>query len=414
MAAGARGGSVAVWCFGSPDKPQAHPGRAAHNDRARWVLEITPDAAMPYPGYVLPRLQLEHRVKMMSDEFLANVKGFSGTYVIHSNNDPDIAVSAMGMMAARSQEAGPFFRVSDRFIPNVDILAIEENNIDSSPNQIDVNFKNDWVTYLRSVLPACNLKYEDSRTPEQNTMRFLNAYRRIPAIKPRTIHESRELLIPSEFQSDYECLVALIQAGGDLKPYLSRDILKKKRSHKNDGLLNAWGIQHLHFCPAGTDQLLFCVIAESDVFMIQVLPHNMDHLWVDTQLFQILHDNWPNLIAHGKHSGLRAEEFPAAKRSSLRGYNANFPITVSDGTVYLPPTGGTVASGDSIEDWVNCRKIFSELDYWQSVITQEALAIRKALKMPASKKLVVHMAYDYRVCCFYEPTRAIRLGGFAS
>lgn len=352
---------------------------------------------------------------MMSDEFLANVKGFSRTFVIHSNNNPYIAAAAMGMMAARSQETGPFFRVSDCFIPNVDNFAIEENNIDSSPSQIDVDFKNDWVTYLRSVaLPACDLKYEDSSSPEQNTIRYLNAYGRIPAIKPRSIHESRELLIPPRYQSDYGRLVALIQAGGDLKPYLSRDILKKKRSDKNDGLLNAWGIQHLHFRPAGTDQLLFCVIAESDVFMIQTLPHNKDHLWVDTQLFQILHDNWPNLIAYGKHSGLRAEDFPAAKRSSLRGYNANFPITVSDGTVYLPPTGGTVASGDSNEDWVNCVKIFSELDYWQSVITREALAIRTALNMPASKKLVVHMAYDYRVCCFYEPTRAIRLGGFAS
>lgn len=352
---------------------------------------------------------------MMSDEFLASVKGFSGTFVIHSNQNPHAAAAVMGMMTARSQEAGPYFRVSDCLIPNVDSLAIEENNIDSAPNQIDTDFKSDWVTYLRSTaLPACDLKYNDSRTPEQNTIRFLNAHcRRIPAIKPRTTHESRELSIPSEYLSDYEGLVTLIQAGGDLKPYLSRDILKKKRSDKNDGLLNSWGIQHLHFRHDGTDHLLFCVITEADVFMIQALPHDVEQ-WVNTQLIQILHDNWPALIARGKHSGLRPEEFSAAKRSSLRGYNANFPITVSDGTVYLPPAGGTFASGESQEDWVNCNKIFSELEYWQSVIAQEALAIRTALNMPTSKKLVVRMAYDNRDCCFYEPTRAIRLGGFAS
>jgi hypothetical protein len=351
---------------------------------------------------------------MMSDEFLAKVKGFSGTFVIHSNKNPHVAAAAMGMMAARSQEVGPYFRVSDRFIPNVDSLAIEENNVDSTPNQIDTDFKSDWVTYLRSMaLPACGLEYKDFRTPEENTKRFLNAHcRRIPAIKPRTTHESRELSIPSEYLPDYEELMTLIQAGGDLKPYLSRDILKKKRSDKNDGLLNSWGIQHLHFRHDGTDQLLFCVIAEADVFMIQALPHNVKHLWVNTQLFQILHDNWPALIARGKHNGLRPKEFSATKRSSMRGYNANFPITVNDGTVYLPPSGGTCASGESQEDWVNCNKIFSELDYWQSVITQEALAIRTVLNMSASKKLVVRMAYDNRDCCFYEPTRAIRLGGF--
>ena len=351
----------------------------------------------------------------MSDEFLAKVKRFSRTFVIYSNMNPYAAAAAMGMMAARSQEAGPYFRVSDSFVPNVDGLAIAENTIDSAPDQIDTDFKSDWVAYLRSTaLPACDLKYKDSRTPEQNTVRFLNAHcRRIPAIKPRTTHESRELLIPPEYLPDYEKLVTLIKIGGDLKPHLSRDILKNKRSDKNDGLLNSWGIQHLHFRHEGTNQLLFCVIAEADVFMIQTLPHNAEHLWVNTQLFQILHDNWPTLIAHGKHSGLRPEGLPASKRSSLRGYNANFLITVKDGTVYLPPTGGTVASGESQEDWVNCDKIFSELDYWQRVITQNVREIRTALNIPATKKLVVRMAYNNRDCCFYEPTRAIRLGGFA-
>jgi hypothetical protein len=303
---------------------------------------------------------------MMSEEFLAKVKGFSRTFVIHSGTNPYAAAAAMGMMAARSQEAGPYFRVSDRFVPIVDGLAIEENNIDSAPNQIDADFKSDWVAYLRSTgLPACDLEYKDSSTPEQNTIRFLYAHcRRIPAIKPRTTHESQELSIPPEYLPHYEGLVALIKAGGDLKPCLSRDILKKRRPDKNDGLLNSWGIQHLHFRHEGTDQLLFCVITEADVFMIQVLPHDAEHLWVNTQFVQILHDNWPALIARGKHSGLRPEEIPAAKRSSLRSYNANFPITVRDGTVYLPPTGGTMASGDLQEDWVNCDKIFSELEYW--------------------------------------------------
>lgn len=56
-------------------------------------------------------------------------------------------------------------------------------------------------------------------TPEQNTVRFLNAHcRRIPAIKPRAIHESNELSIPSKYLSDYQGLVTLIQSGGDLKP----------------------------------------------------------------------------------------------------------------------------------------------------------------------------------------------------
>jgi hypothetical protein len=352
----------------------------------------------------------------MSDEFLAKVKGFKGVFVVHSHTNPYAAAAAMGMMAARSQESGPFFRLSDSFVPMVDDLAAAQINSGSAPDQIDTDFKSDWVGYVRMAgLPACGLEYADSLTPEQNTIRLLNAYfRRIPPVKPRNVHESRELSIPQQYLPDYGRLSALIMAGGDLTPYVSRDILKKKRSDRNDGLLNSWGIQHLHFHHNGTDQLLFCMLAEADVFVIQALPHNAEHLWVDTQLIQILHDNWPALIARGKHSGLRPEEIPASKRASLRGYNANFAITVRDGTVYLPPAGGTMASGDSQEDWVNCDKIFSELEYWQRVITQNGLAIRTALNMPSSIKLVVRMAFNNRNCCFYEPTSATRLGGFAS
>ena len=351
----------------------------------------------------------------MGNEFLAKTKGFSRTFVIHSNTGPYAAAAAMGMMAARSQEAGPYFRASDSFVPMVAGLAPEELNTDCAPNQIDTDFKGDWVSYLRTTgLPACGLKYKNGRTPEENTMRFLNAYnRRIPSMKSRAVHESRELFIAHEYRPDYERLVANIKAGGDLKPYLSRDILKKKRPDKNDPLLNCWGIQHLHFRTDGTNQLLFCVITESDVFVIQSLHHDAEYLWVNTQLIQILHDNWPEVIARAKHSGLRPEVFPAGKRHSLRGYNANFPITVADGTVYLPLAGGTMASGDSQEDRVNCDKIFSELKHWQSVISQNTLAIRSGLNMPNSKQLVVHIAFNNRDCCFYEPTRATRLGGIA-
>ena len=352
----------------------------------------------------------------MAEDFLKKAKGFTRTFVIHSNANPYAAAAAMGMMAARSQEAGAYFRPSDTFVPMVEGLAPEELNSVPAADQNDADFKNDWIAYLRTTgLPACGLKYKDSRAPEENTMRFLNAYnRRIPEVKPRAVHESRELSIPHEYRQDYEVLVALIKAGADLKPYLSRHIVKRKRPDWNDGLLNSWGIQHLHFRIEGTDQLLFCVITESEVFLIQTLAHAAEHLWVNTELIQILHVNWPEMIARARHTGLKPEMFPAPKRDALRSYNANFPITVADGTIYLPITGGTMASGDAAEDRVNCDKIFRELKFWQDTVALNVLAIRSALNMSDSKKLVVRMAFDNRDCCVYEPTQATRLGGFAA
>jgi hypothetical protein len=219
----------------------------------------------------------------MGNDFLAKAKGLTRTFVFHSNTNRYAAAVAAGMMAVRSQQAGPYFHVSDDFIAMVDGLEAEEPNPDSTPDQIEMSFKQDWINNLQKAgLAACGLKYRSARTPEENTMSFLNAQnRRIPA-KPRTVHESKELLVPPDFQADYGRLVALIQAGADLKPYLSRDVLKHKRADKNDKLLNSWGIQHLHFRSDGTDQLLFCMITESDVYMIQVLPHDAQFLWVNT------------------------------------------------------------------------------------------------------------------------------------
>lgn len=349
----------------------------------------------------------------MGDEFLKEIKGFRRTFVIRSKSGPLAAAAAMGMMAARSQTVGPYFRVSDLFIPDVDIVSSSEKTIESDLIKIDVDFKRDWVNYLRtSALPTLDLEYKDSCTPLENTIRYLNSQRRrIPENKPRTIHESRKLKVPLRFRRDYENLVTIIQDGGDLKPYLSRQI-RKGRSDKNDGLLNAWGIHHLHFHPENhNDEILFCVIKESDVYVISVLTHRN---WVDTRLIQILHDDWPSLISDAKRSGLLPEVFSDEERSSLRDYNANFPITVDDGTVYLPPAGGTMASGDSQEDMVNCDKIFFELDYWQGIITREAPAIRMALDIPARLRLDVRMAFNNRDCCFYDATRGVRLGGFSS
>jgi len=351
----------------------------------------------------------------VGEDFLKKVKGFTRIFVIHSNANPYAAVAAMGILAARNQEAGAYFRPTDTFVPMVEGLAPEELNTMLAADQIEVDFESDWVAYLRKTgFPACGLKYKNGLSSQENTIRFLNAYnRRIPPIKPRSVHESRELTVPPRYQQDYKALVALIGTSGDLKPYLSRHIVKRKRSDRNDGLLNSWGIQHLHFRIEGTEQLLFCVITDSDVLLIQTLPHTPEQ-WVNTQLLQILHDNWPDSIARARHTGLKPERFATSKRLSLRRYNANFAITLADGAVYLPLGGGTMASGDSIEDRVNCDKIFHELKFWRDTVALNVSAIRSALKMSDFKKLTVHMAFDNRTCCFYEPTQAARLGGFTA
>jgi len=347
---------------------------------------------------------------MSNSALLAKLKGYTRTFVVHSNTSPYAAAAAMGAAMGRSQARGPYFHLAGERISGLQSEAGTGGACELAPSNLKVDFRGDWAEFLRQKgMAICGLNYDHLRTLEENTMRYLNAHnRRIPITAQRAVHESRELSVPQEHEADYVALKSLISSGGDLKPYLSRDILKKKRPDKNDGLLNAWGIQHLHFRPEGTAYILLCRITDTDIFVVQALPHDHD-VWVDTSLLQVLHDNWPEEIATGKWRGAPGEAMPSSERFSLRNQNANFATTMRDGTVYLAPGGGLMASGDCSEDRTDCDKIFAELMYWQGLVSSNVACFRAALNWPASKELSIKMHFEDRECCLYEPTTRSRL-----
>lgn len=347
---------------------------------------------------------------MSKSALLAKLKGKTRTFVVHSNTSPYAAAAAMGAAMGRSQARGPYFHLAGERMSGVQSEAGTPGACELAPSNLKVDFRSDWAEFLsQKGMAICGLNYDQSRTLEENTMRYLNAHnRRIPSTARRTVHESRELSVPQKYEADYIALKSLISSGGDLKPYLSRDIVKKKSPDKNDGLLNAWGLQHLHFRPEGTAHILLCRITDTDLFVVQALPH--DHgVWVDTSLLQVLHDNWPEEIAAGKWHGVTGEALPSSERLSLRNHNANFATTMRDGTVYLAPGGGLMASGDCSEDRTDCDKIFAELRYWQEIVRSNAGRFRAALNWPVSKELTIKMIFADRECRLYEPTNGSRL-----
>lgn len=347
---------------------------------------------------------------MRKSALLDKLKGHTRTFVVYSNTNPYAAAAAMGAAIGRSQQLGPYFNLSRQLRFGIQVQNAATAARVSVGDRVRVDFIADWSDFLAQTgLPMCGLGYDPARTLQENTMRYLNAYqRRVPIAAPRAVHESRELLVPQRYQADYAALKALITSGGDLRPYLSRDILKKKRPDKNDGLLNSWGIQHLHFRPAGTTHIMLCKITETGVFVIRALPHDHD-VWVDTSLLQILHDNWPEEIAAGKWNGIKGEAMSSTERLALRNHNANFATTVKDGTVYLAPGGGLVASGDCFEDRSNCDKIFAELTFLQELVRNNAARFRAALNWPTSKELSIKMIFEDSDSWLYEPTTRSRL-----
>jgi len=275
---------------------------------------------------------------------------------------------------------------------------------------IKVDFQSDWKTFLEQDMMTYGLRYDTGQSLEDNTLRYLNAKRRIAPRTGRKVHESKELLIPKQHSTDYSLLKKLIEEGGNLEPYLSRDILKN-RADKNDGLLNAWGIQHLHFQPQGTADVLFVKITDRDVFVIQSFPHGSSDpdVWVNPLLLQILHDNWPE-IAAGKVVELQDESLTPERRTSLRHRNVNFTTAVSDGTIYLAPGGGVTSSGNCSFDVCDTDKIFAYLDYWQRLLEANEKVFRSALAIPLGDEFSIKMMFQNRQCWLYEPVRGVRLG----
>jgi len=270
-----------------------------------------------------------------------------------------------------------------------------------------VDFKNDWNEFLAKEMTEMGFKYDTQKSLEENTIRYFNAKRRIVSNKPRAIHESKELCVPSEHSGAYRDIKEIISHGRDIRPYLSR---KTKDANDNDLLLNEWGIHHLHFSPERTKDVLFVRFTDTDAFIIQALPHGLGNsdVWVNTLLIEILNKNWPEIIARHKVVGISGEHLNTMERLNIRKSHANVAVNVSDGRCYAVPGGGIMASGACFSDIVSCDKLFEELASWEEVVRANETNFRTALRISKTDPLLIKLMFEDQECWLYEPVRKVR------
>jgi hypothetical protein len=253
-------------------------------------------------------------------ETVAKLKGYRNTSVIHSSN-PFAAVALMGQMNGRAQEAGSYFRLR----LSESETDVSQANVDHHSAEVTVDFKRDWENYIKDHAQSVKVKFENSKSFIDKTMRHLNTVRRLPTPRQRTVHESRELVIPDKYRENYLALKEVIQSGVDLRPYLARNLQAFDKVLKPDKLLNAWDIHHLHFRSSSSGHILLCKIIDDAVFMIRASDHTGDSrpLWVDTELLRVVHDNWPEQLAD-RRIAIKSSTPPAADRVFVRANNGNF------------------------------------------------------------------------------------------
>lgn len=222
---------------------------------------------------------------------------------------------------------------------------------------LKANFIADWIAYLRTLLAAQGWSADEvaGLADDDVPAHYFDAARRRIAAVPRAIVLADNFSCPPQNQAGWDALRQKIRAGQDLNPHLS---LRHASLLNPDGLLAEWGAHHFHLgvAPHPTQPgfiersgpLLFGLVASDTFYAIGIFGHGA-RSFADSDILEIIHRNWPDLIARYKANGVTGGAWTEEQRTNLRRANANVMSVVSDGTVYMPTTGGVMASGMNAE-----------------------------------------------------------------
>lgn len=229
---------------------------------------------------------------------------------------------------------------------------------------LKANFEADWIAYLRehmvniqgwSVDEIAALDDRDVR------IRHFEACQRRVIPRPRMIETAGDFVCPLDHRAGWNALQDKVRRGEDINPHLST-------RHASilflDGLLAEWGVQHFHLgidqhphnpaYIARTGPLLYALVTDDFFYAINVYSHQS---FEDNGILDSIHRNWPELISRYRAKGVTGGDWTACDRKYLRSNNANVLTTVNDGTVYMPISGGVMASGMNAE-------AVKAADYW--------------------------------------------------
>lgn len=255
------------------------------------------------------------------------------------------------------------------------------------------DFKEDWKIYVGAELKALGFSYEKNTSANKNFLRLLNAQRRIPNPQSRKIYFAKTFNCPDKFANDFNILCKIISNGEDFLPYLSKKI---KENGYIDSALDDFGVIHFHFrpYPKRTGELAFAWVNQNEVYFVDVQMHGKTcpDVWFNTSFVQIIHDNWPGLIARYKLP-FKCGKTDSTVRKNFRKNGVNNHISVSDGSTYTSPGGGFVSGGYTIEDFAKNALVVRHLEKYETLIKQEETQFRIYLKLNKDDFLSLKMGF---------------------
>lgn len=228
-----------------------------------------------------------------------------------------------------------------------------------------IRFGNNLDSIATSLIRAFGLRHNKYYSHLSSPMlRWLDFRLRYIDPQPRKVWLSDQFpkTLPSAIGETLLRLVARLSDGEDINQHqgkgltLHHDTSGEKKDQRTDLLWAEWCIHHLHLsAPAShevyaerSDWLLFCVVLEQDVLLIDVLPHETDN-FSDTHLIETLFRNWPALAKQYELKGLLAGDSGWKPRdiANLRKAGVTVPFTY-EGRVYMGPGMGITTASTSL------------------------------------------------------------------
>lgn len=265
-----------------------------------------------------------------------------------------------------------------------------------------MEFLKDWQDLLIEDINSAGLRFSSNLSKETLIIRYFSYIRKIGPKKPLKVFKSEEFTCPEQYQNALSTIEELLKTGGDISPYLSKDVEKLK----NDLMFNDWGVLHLHLGNSlqentkyieRTGPLLFIYRRGVNVYLINIYPHQQ---WTNKGVVESLYNNWPELISPYILPGVTgmSQEYTEEEHLQLRKAGINVCMEIQDRNhkkIYLAPPGlGIATSGDSIEDVRNYQNIANRLMRLEDNITENIEEIKE--KMIEEKKDLPNI-YQFKI-----------------
>jgi hypothetical protein len=195
-----------------------------------------------------------------------------------------------------------------------------------------------------------------SFTTPNLVVRFLMWRERLVHPHPRSVLKSAQLLNNPVYiarRDDIHHIFAKVAIGQDIGPHLSRNVkfgydrpLKGKKGGRDiDGLLNEWGVHHLHLSqtlePDGHvkrgSEVLAVIFRQDRAYFLDILRHGE---WSEQRIVAAAVQNWPDQKLFVELRGMLPGKMDSSEETAqLRAASVNTWVEI-DGRCYIASTGG--------------------------------------------------------------------------